>query len=140
MYSQHNLVYILTSLECIEKALIYSKGFENEVSFYNANDQMNFNACQILLQTIGEESKKLNTDLKQEFPSIPWDNIANLRNRIAHDYRGTDPNIVFDVIQNFLQPLKESLVKMISKIDYDKLKLLTALESENYKHIDYLNQ
>lgn len=98
MFSHKNLVYILTSLECIEKAFIYSGDFDNEKTFYRANDQMNFNACQILLQTIGEESKKIEGDLKDKYPSIPWQNIGNLRNRIAHDYRGTEPAIIFDVI------------------------------------------
>lgn len=140
MYSHKNLVYILTSLECIEKASIYSKDFDNEESFYAANDQMNFNACQILLQTIGKESKKIESDLKTQYQNIPWQNIGNLRNRIAHDYRGTDPNIIFDVIKNFLPPLKESLIDMLTHIDYDVQRLQKALDTDNYKHLSYLKE
>lgn len=87
MFSYKNLVYILTALECIEKSFIYSKDFNDVDSFYKANEQMNFNACQILLQTIGEETKKIAAGLKDQYENIPWQNIGNLRNRIAHDYR-----------------------------------------------------
>ncbi len=140
MYSHKNLVYILTSLECIEKAFIYSRDFHNEETFYSANDQMNFNACQILLQTVGEESKKIESALKDKYPNIPWQNIGNLRNRIAHDYRGTEPAIIFDVIRNYLSPLKTTLIEMISHIDYDPEILENALQSENYKHLTYLKK
>ena len=138
MYSSHKLVYILTSLECIEKCFIYIGEFQSEKDFYSANNQMNFNAAQILLQTIGEESKKIEVDLKGQFQNVPWSNIANLRNRIAHDYRGTDPHIVFDVIKNYLLPLKLAFIEMLAQIDYDLYNLNAALESEHYKNIRYL--
>jgi len=84
MYEKKNFTYILTMLETIEKIYLYTKNFQDADEFYQANDQMNFNACQILLLVIGEESKKINEDLKDEHKSIPWHLISSLRNRIAH--------------------------------------------------------
>ncbi|MBI9039557.1 MAG: hypothetical protein JEY97_15620 [Bacteroidales bacterium] len=52
---------------------------------FQANDQMNFNACQILLLTIGEESKKIEAFLKFQLSSTPWELIAGLRNRLTND-------------------------------------------------------
>ncbi len=90
MYEKKNFTYILTILESIEKIFIYTKDFKNADEFYTQNDQMNFNACQVLLLVIGEESKKINDDLKAEHSKIPWNLISGLRNRIAHDYRSID--------------------------------------------------
>jgi uncharacterized protein with HEPN domain len=101
---------------------------------------MNFNACQILLQTIGEESKKIESALKDQYSTIPWQSIGNLRNRIAHDYRGTEPAVIFDVIRNYLSPLKVSLVNMVTQIDFDPNVFMEALKSENYKHLGYLKR
>lgn len=93
MYSKKNFTYIVTILEVIEKIFIYSKDVEAAEEFYELNEQLNFNACQILLLTIGEESKKIESDLKDKYENIPWHLIAGLRNLIVHDYRSIDPNI-----------------------------------------------
>ena len=86
MYEKKNFTYILTILEAIEKINIYTKSIKDADEFYAYNDQMNFNACQILLLVIGEEAKKITQELKEEHDSIPWNLISGLRNRIAHDY------------------------------------------------------
>jgi uncharacterized protein with HEPN domain len=120
MYEKKNLTYILTALESIEKIFIYTKGIKDADDFFKLADQLNFNACQILLLVIGEECKKIEKELKDENPEIPWHLIAGLRNRIAHDYRSIDPNISFDIIRNYLPDLKEELIKMLEKVDFEK--------------------
>ena len=76
MYSKGNLIYILTILEAIEKIFIYSSEFESADAFFQANDQLNYNASNNLLLAIGEESKKIDSQLKNEFDNIPWVQIA----------------------------------------------------------------
>jgi len=85
MYERKNFTYILTILEAIEKIFIYVRDVDNADAFYTYNEQMNFNASQVLLLVIGEETKKIDEKLKAEYPEIPWHLIAGLRNRIAHD-------------------------------------------------------
>lgn len=138
MYEKKNLTYILTILEAIEKIFIYSKNMESASQFFEQNDQMNFNACQILLLVIGEETKKVNDDLKNEHSSIPWHLIAGLRNRIAHDYRSIDPNISFDIIRNYLPDLKKELILMLAKVEYEQSLLSRIVQTPFYKHISYL--
>ncbi len=139
MYSRNNLVYILTMLEAIEKVFIYSREFETAQEFFTANDQLNYNASNNLLLVIGEESKKIEHNLKSEFTDIPWPLIAQLRNRLAHDYRGIDPEIIYNVIQGYLPELKGALVRMIDRLDIDKeLILREALTSDFYQHLTYL--
>ncbi len=101
MFEKRNLTYFFTILESIETIWIYTNDIESADEFYKANDQLNFNTTQALLLVIGEESRKIVINLKNEFPDIPWHLIAGLRNRIAHDYRSIDPNISFDVVKNY---------------------------------------
>ena len=138
MYERKNFTYILTILESIEKIYIYTKGMESAEEFYTQNEQMNFNACQILLLVIGEESKKIAEELKEEHTKTPWNLISGLRNRIAHDYRSIDPNISFDIIQNYLSELKEELIKMLGKVEYEKELLEKVVNTPHYSHIKYL--
>jgi uncharacterized protein with HEPN domain len=58
MYSDDNLVYIFTMLECIEKVFIYAADHSDANELAWANDQQAFNAIWALLLVIGEESKK----------------------------------------------------------------------------------
>ena len=138
MYDKRNFTYILTTLEAIEKIFIYTKAVHNADDFYNLSDQLNFNACQILLLVIGEECKKIEPDLKNEKPEIPWHLVSGLRNRIAHDYRSIDPNVSFDIIKNYLPDLKEGLVEMLIKVDFERELLEQVIKTPFYRHLGYL--
>lgn len=76
--------------------------------------------------------------MKNEYPEIPWHLIAGLRNRIAHDYRSIDPNISFDVIQNYLPDLKNTIIEMITKIEFEVGFLEIIVKSKHYKNLRYL--
>ena len=138
MYNDNNLIYILTVLEAIEKLQLYTKDFDNAHDFWQADNQLYFNASSNLLLAIGEETDKIDSGLKAQFDEIQWNAIKNLRNRLAHDYRGSDPDILWQIIVTELKPLKQVLIKMIEYIDFDKEMLISAIQSEYYKHLDYL--
>lgn len=138
MYDERNLVYLLTMLEAIEKIKIYSSEFENADDFLWANQQLNFNGTVTLLIAIGEESKKIDAKLKEEFSDIDWKVIAGMRDKLSHDYRGIDPNIVWDVVQNKLDDLKDILIQMLGRVNYDKETLVEALKTNYYSHLSYL--
>jgi uncharacterized protein with HEPN domain len=128
-------------LECIEKIFLYSSGFDNVEDFIWANDQQNYNASWGLLLAVGEESKRLDAGLKNEHQQIPWRNIAGMRNFLAHDYRdyrGIDYDLVYEVLHVNLPDLKEVLIAVVNKVDYDKTLLKAALDSPYYRHIQYL--
>ncbi|GAB3924361.1 hypothetical protein GCM10028804_24450 [Larkinella terrae] len=138
MYNSRNLAYVCTMLECIEKIFLYSNPFLSVEDFVWANDQQNYNASWGLLLVIGEESKHLDPALKNAYSNIPWRNIAGMRNFLAHNYRGIDYDLVYEVISTYLPNLKDVLINMIDQIEFDKELLKTALDSVYYRHIQYL--
>lgn len=138
MYDEKNLIYVLTMLEAIEKIKIYSSDFGSADDFLWANQQLNFNGTVNLLIAIGEESKKIETKLRNEFPGIGWKALAGIRDKMSHDYRGIDPHVVWNVIQNKLDDLKETLIQMLGKINYDKKALAEDIKTEYYTHLSYL--
>jgi len=140
MFSDKNLVYILTVLEAIEKLFIYSGDFDNAHDFWQHNNQINYNASTTLLIAIGEETKKIDSALKNKFPEIQWKAISDLRNRLAHDYRGTDPDILWQIITEELDALKKALIEILSFVSFKKEMLEEALQSEYYKNIQYLRE
>jgi uncharacterized protein with HEPN domain len=140
MYSDLNLAYIFTILECIEKIFVYTQDYKNAEELAWKNDQRDYNAIWALLLVIGEESKKLNSDLKNEFKTIPWPHVAGMRNYMAHDYRGIDHDRVWEVVKSSLPELKDALILMIDRIAYEEQMLIKALNSPYYRHIQYLRE
>lgn len=68
------------------------------------------------LEIIGEAVRNLPADLKQSTPNIPWQDIADLRNKLIHEYFGVDAKLVWNVIQNDLPSLKEQIQKLLALI------------------------
>jgi uncharacterized protein with HEPN domain len=139
MFENKSLLYICTTLEAIEKIEIYSLSFQNGQELREANDQMNFNAISRLLLTIGEETRKIDESLRNLQPKINWNAIIGLRNRMAHDYRGIDADIIFDLIKTELSPLKNALIDLLPHFSIAREELKEVVNSSYFKHISYLS-
>lgn len=48
---------------------------------------------------IGEAARHLPDDFRAEFGEVPWKQIVDMRNRVAHDYRSVDPTIVWSTLE-----------------------------------------
>ncbi len=137
-FSEKNILHLLTILESIEKIKIYSNGYTNPDVFFYSDDQLPFNASCHLLLAISEETKKLDENLKDEFAFIAWNQISGLRNRIAHDYRGIDPEVIFQIISFELDALKEACINMLKLMHIPAEKLNDYLKTSFYSHLNYL--
>src|SRR5665213_3643835 len=69
---------------------------------------------------------------------ISWDEIAGLRNRIAHDYRGIDRNIVFQIVKNEMEILQNACEKLLQQLQLPTSELRDLLKSSFFKHLHYL--
>ena len=66
-------------------------------------------ACLYNTQIIGEAVSKLPDEIKRSEPTIPWTLIKGMRNRLIHEYFGTDTEIVWKVIKNELPGMIKEL-------------------------------
>lgn len=132
-------MYILTILESIEKINIYAQPYKSAEEMFESNDQLSYNAVCHLLLAIGEESKKIEDTLKEEIAIVSWDAIAGLRNRLAHDYRGIDPNLVYHIVTNELEPLKQACISLLKIVSIQKSDLNKLVKTFWYRHLGYLN-
>jgi uncharacterized protein with HEPN domain len=137
MYKVHNLVYLFTILEAIEKINLYIKNCEDDEEFYYLNDQMNFNAVVNLLIAIGEENKKIEQHIKDDY-HFNWSDISKMRDKISHNYRGINPYMVWDIVKNSLPKYKNIILNILPKVDEFQEALVDALESKFYTHLEYL--
>ena len=78
-------------------------------------DQMRIDAVIRNLQIIGEAVKRIPDSIREGYPSVPWHNIAGLRNRVTHVYFNVDIDIIWDVVQFELPMLKTRIQQLIEE-------------------------
>lgn len=64
-------------------------------------------------EIIGEAANRIDEDFRLQNPSFEWTRIRGFRNRIIHEYFGIDYEIVWHIIQNYLDDMIENIESMI---------------------------
>ncbi len=66
------------------------------------------------LEIIGEATKKLSNDFKNEHSQLEWKKIAGTRDKLIHDYYGIDYDIVWDILTSKIIELHNFLSELNS--------------------------
>ena len=69
------------------------------------------------IEIIGEASYMLSLDFKDAHPDTNWKVIVAMRHFLVHGYYQVDPEEVWNVIEQDLQPLKEQVEKYLAEMD-----------------------
>ena len=116
MSNQSKIAFNLcTFVEAIDKIETYSKAFNNAEDFYH--DAKSFDASMMQFVVIGELIYRLDEEFKTTHSNIPWQQIKDFRNIIAHDYFGIDADEIWSIIQVHLLPLKESIQELVDELN-----------------------
>lgn len=65
------------------------------------------------LEIIGEAAKRVSPASRRRASSVPWQDIGAMRDRLIHQYFGTNWEIVWDVIQAKLPELEREVAGLI---------------------------
>ena len=102
-------------IDSLDKIFRYSKDIESAEALYN-NEPI-FDAVLMNFIVIGESVSRFDDEFKTKFSEVPWREVKGLRNIVAHNYFGVDPEEIWDIIQNHLVPLKEQIKSIIEKLE-----------------------
>jgi uncharacterized protein with HEPN domain len=75
-------------------------------------DGLVFDAVRIRLLEIGEAVKTLPAELLDREPEVPWQQIARMRDHLAHRYWDTNHAIVQATVDNDLDELSEAVTRL----------------------------
>ncbi|MEI6206574.1 MAG: DUF86 domain-containing protein [Desulfuromonadales bacterium] len=90
------------------------QSYVQEVTFYAfEHDRMRYSAVIREFEIIGEAVGKLSEELKRGYPEIPWQDIKDFRNLLAHEYFGVDLEIVWNTIRDDLPMLLVAVQKIM---------------------------
>ena len=68
------------------------------------------------LEIIGEAVKRIPNSVRSQYPSIPWRDIAGMRDKLIHDYFNTDKEMIWKAVQEDILQLKAMISKVLENL------------------------
>ena len=109
MTSPDSQVYLLHIRDCCEE-LVQCRGLK-EQGVVPAS--ILFNAVCRNLEIIGEASRKVAPEFRAVNPEVPWREMNDLRNVLIHNYEGTDPELVWAIVDRDIPPLLAAVRRLV---------------------------
>lgn len=104
--------YLKDILEAIRRVKEYTNNLDLEEFL---SQKMVVDAVMRNLEIIGEAVSQLPENLKKEFPEVPWREVKDFRNVVAHKYFKINLERIWDIIENKLDPLEKQIVTILKR-------------------------
>jgi uncharacterized protein with HEPN domain len=82
------------------------------------SDGLVFDAVRARLIEIGEAVKTISRELLDTEPSLPWKQIAAMRDQLAHRYFDTSHAVVAGAVAHDLSELEQAVSRMIQRLPH----------------------
>ena len=107
--TQDPLVFLVHALDCIDfiQEQLLSVGKHDFLENRVIRDALLRN-----LEIVGQSFKDYGIEtLERMHPAIRWRQIAGFRNQLAHEYLGLDHELIWAILSQHLQPLRQSVAE-----------------------------
>ncbi len=105
--------YLKDTLEAIEKATMFVEGMGYEEF---SRDDKTVYAVIRALEIVGEATKKIPQEAKDNHTEIPWREIAGMRDKLVHDYFGVNLVVVWKAVSEDLPAIEPLLRRMLADV------------------------
>jgi len=73
-----------------------------------------------VVEIVGEAATRVSEAGQQRYPSIPWQYVRGMRNRLVHGYDKIDLDVLWDTIEHDLPPLIAELRRVLGDPPSDR--------------------
>ena len=71
------------------------------------------------LEIIGEATKNVPETIRQQYPQVPWRDMAGMRDRIIHRYFAVNYVLVWDTVRDHIPPLQPIIKQILKDLKID---------------------
>jgi len=104
--------YLKHILDAISDAKRFMEGVTKEEFLENKEKQY---AVLRVLEIIGEATKSLSKEMKQQYSEIQWRDIAGMRDKLIHEYFGVKLDLVWATVKKNLPELEKQIHEILRK-------------------------
>ena len=104
--------YVDDILDAIEKIESFTQGFTLEQ--FTSDDKTIFAVIRAF-EIIGEAAKRVPDAIKEEYITIPWQEMTDMRDKLIHAYFGINLDVVWETIKKDIPSLKKQIVNLLNK-------------------------
>ena len=106
MKQNRDAIYLGDILDAIRRIEIYTAGVKKKefIEHFMMQD-----AVMRQIEIIGEASNSVSEELQEQHSELPWFQMRGIRNKIVHDYRGINLQVIWDTVKNDLPMLKKQV-------------------------------
>jgi uncharacterized protein with HEPN domain len=108
--------YLNDVLESIADIHEFTQGMSYDAF---AADKKTVKAVIRCLEVIGEAVKKIPPEIRARHSTLPWTEVAGMRDKLIHEYFGVDLEIVWETVNSDLGLFETAIVKILESLNLE---------------------
>jgi uncharacterized protein with HEPN domain len=109
-------VYLRHILDAIARIEYYLEGIEQNRAIFES-DLLVQDGFIRQLEIIGEAARHIPGEMREQYPAIPWRDLAGMRDKLIHHYFGVDLDTVWLTVIEDIPTLKEAISEILAILD-----------------------
>lgn len=99
----------------LRDVLVVAEAIREHLTRGSLDDGLIYDAVRVRLIEIGEAVKGIEPGVLGLEPSIPWSDVAGMRDHLTHRYFDTDHAIVSYTVERDLPPLINAILRLLER-------------------------
>lgn len=106
--------YLRDILDSVEKIEEFTRGMDFEQF---SEDSKTIFAVTRALEVMGEATKNIPESIRGKYPTLPWKEMAGMRDKLIHEYFGVKLQVIWETITKDVPPVKPMVSRILEEAE-----------------------